>query len=155
MNKNGAHLKRFAIFFFLAFLDERLAAEISDRAAASYKSKNPKSLDPNSPEMRRLTIDLCKTYWETNKRRISRRDVKPNLEAFGKLPAQVSLQPWIRFHKNTSDEEILAFLLAQILKFSEQEVAEGLKISIGTLRHRISRAIRAIGSYAEGAQASG
>ena len=156
MNES-VQLRRFAIFFFLAFLDERLAAEISDRAAAAYKAKNFKRLDANSPEMRMLTINLCQSFWNTNKRRITRKDMKPNVESFGKLPAGVSIQPWIKFNKNTSDDEILAFILAQVLKFSETEVAEGLKISIGTLRHRVSRGIRVLGAYASepGAQANG
>lgn len=151
MNESSvdAHLKRFATFFFLAFLDERLAAEISDRAAATYKVKNPKSLSSNSPEMRLLTIDLCRSFWESNKRRMSHKDMNPRIENIGKLPAGVSLQPWIKFHKQTPDEEILTFLLAQVLKFSEQEVSESLKISIGTLRHRISRSVRALGKEAE------
>lgn len=147
MNEGNAdaHLKRFATFFFLAFLDERLAAEISDRAAATYKVKNRKNLNANSPEMRLLTIDLCRSYWDSNKRRMSHKDNNPRVESIGSLPAGVSLQPWIKFHKQTPDEEILTFLLSKILKFSEQEVSEGLRISIGTLRHRISRSVRALG----------
>lgn len=142
-----AHLKRFAIFFFLAFLDERLAAEISDRAAATFKVKNPKNLDANSPEMRMLTIELCRSYWESNKRRMSPAEINPKIESIGRLPQGVSLQPWIKFHKDTPDEEILTFLLSEILKFSESEISEALNISIGTLRHRISRAIRVLGGY--------
>ena len=141
--------------FFLAFLDERLAAEISDRAAATFKSKNPKRLDSDSPEMRHLTIDICRSLWESNKRRMSRKDMKPNLESFGKLPPKISLQPWIRFHKQTPDDEIISFIFTQILKFSEQEVADALKVSIGTLRHRISRAVRTLGNFSEGAAANG
>lgn len=142
----NAQLKRFAIFFFLAFLDERLAAEISDRASAAYKTKNPKNLDANSPEMRLLTIHLCRTFWESNKKRVSRKDGNPQTEVFGKLPNSITLQPWIKFHRQTPDEEIIAFILSQILKFSEQEVSESLKISIGTLRHRVSRSIRTLGT---------
>lgn len=143
-----AHLRRFAIFFFLAFLDERLAAEISDRAAATYKTKNLRNLDGNSPEMRLLTIHLCRSYWEANKKRIPRVEVNPKVESFGKLPSGVSLSPWIKFHKQTADEEIIAFILSQVLKFSEQEISEALKISVGTLRHRISRSIRVLGAFA-------
>nr|ALS91309.1 Sigma-70, region 4 [uncultured bacterium] len=146
----NAHLQRFAIFFFLAFLDERLAAEISDRAAANYKTKNLKNLDGDSPEMRLLTINLCRSYWEANKKRMSRKELNPRVESFGKLPADVSLQPWIKFHKQTSDDEIIVFILSQVLKFSEQEVSEALKISIGTLRHRVSRSIRTLGAFANG-----
>lgn len=142
------HLRRFALFFFLAFLDERLAAEISDRAAANYKVRNNKNLDADSPEMRLLTIELCRTYWESNKRRMSRQEIKPNADGIGKFPAKLSLQPWIKFHKQTPDEEILTFLLVEILKFSELEVSEALKISIGTLRHRISRTVRVLGNFA-------
>lgn len=142
------HLRRFALFFFLAFLDERLAAEISDRAAANYKVRNSKNLDADSPQMRLLTIELCRTYWESNKRRMSRQEIKPNVDGIGKFPAKLSLKPWIRFHKQTPDEEILTFLLSEILKFSEIEVSEALKISIGTLRHRISRTVRVLGNFA-------
>jgi hypothetical protein len=143
---DSAHLKRFATFFFLAFLDERLAAEISDRAAATYKVKNNKNLDADSPAMRLLTIELCRSYWESNKRRMSRQEINPRVESIGRLPSNFSLQPWIKFHKETPDDEIITFLLSEILKFSEQEVSEALKISIGTLRHRISRTIRALGA---------
>lgn len=141
------HLKRFAIFFFLAFLDERLAAEISDRASATYKTKNPKNLNSDSHEMRLLTIELCRSYWESNKKRVNRKEVNPKVELFGKLPANVTLQPWIKFHRQTPDEEIIVFILSQILKFSEQEVSDSLKISVGTLRHRVSRAVRTLGVF--------
>lgn len=141
-------LRRFALFFFLAFLDERLAAEISDRAAATYKVKNKKNLDANSPEMRLLTIELCRSYWEANKRRMSSQEINPNSASIGKFPPGLSLQPWIKFHRQTPDEEIITFLFSEILKFSELEVSETLKISIGTLRHRISRTVRVLGNFA-------
>lgn len=147
----GAHpnvsLKRFAIFFFLAFLDERLAAEMSDRAAATYKVKNPTNLDADSPEMRQLTIELCHSYWDSNRPRMSQTKINPKVESIGTLPDDISLKPWIKFHKETPDEELLTFLLAEVLKFSELEVSEALNISIGTLRHRISRAVRSLGGF--------
>ena len=98
--------------------------------------------------MRLLTIELCRTYWESNKRRMSRQEINPSVEPIGKFPSKLSLQPWIKFHKQTPDEEILTFLLAEILKFSELEVSEALKISIGTLRHRVSRTVRVLGNFA-------
>ncbi len=162
MDAQKTRLRRFALFSILAFLDDRLAAEISEKATLLFKARNPKVASPKTgddeietPEMRREMIWICFSQWQTHKKRmakahnrgLTRGQPEVNLANFGQLPPKVELGPWLRFHTDASEEEMLAVLFTQVLQFSEAETAEALKISLGTLRHRVGKGIRVLGDY--------
>ncbi len=154
MDAQKIRLRRFALFFILAFLDDRLAAEISEKATLLFKSKYPKfqsESEIETPEVRRDMIAICFSQWQTYKKRLTkgmtREKTEFNISAYGKMPAHLELGPWLRFHKEAAEEEVLAVLFTQILEFSETETAEALKVSLGTLRHRVGKGIRVLGEY--------
>jgi len=145
-NSPTKSLRHFALFFFFAFLDERLAMEVADRAVTSYRSKT-KSLDQNSTEARKILIKICAELWKSNKKRIVHGRPSSQLNDFGHLPAGADQTAWVRFHKDAAEEELLAILFSQVLGLPAQDISEALKISTGTLRHRIGRGIRMLGEY--------
>ena len=143
-------LRNFALFFLFVFLDERLAMEIANRAVTTYRSKT-KKLDSNSTDARKVLIAICFDLWKSHKKRIVRGQPSSQLTDFGQLPEQMPTgsdqAAWMRFHKDAGDEELLAILFTQVLRLPENEISEALKISTGTLRHRVARGIRMLGDY--------
>ncbi len=50
---------------------------------------------------------------------------------------------------NGEPSEVEAVLLSKILGFSDNEIAEGLGVTSGTVRYRIGRGLRHLGGYLE------
>lgn len=61
------------------------------------------------------------------------------------LPKDLNIQTWQEFHKRADSAEFEAVLWSQVLGFSDEEVAEGLGVTEGTVRHRVSRGLRELG----------
>jgi DNA-directed RNA polymerase specialized sigma24 family protein len=140
------YIQKFALFFLFAFLDERLAMEVADRAITSYRSKT-KNLEPASSQANQVLVRICFDLWKTNKKRIARGQPSSQLSDFGDLPDGLDQAAWLRFHKEAGDEELLALLFQKILSLPESDISEALKVSTGTLRHRMSRGLRMLGDY--------
>lgn len=157
--------KKISVFFFFALLDESLAAQASERAASAWKASrdawaSPRSViepEPASPSERRervALIELCRSRFDKELLALRKRGARDRLGSSApggpgspwRLAPDANIAAWIKFSKEASEDERLAMVLARILRFAEDEVAEGLAISIGTLRHRLSRASRALGA---------
>ncbi|MNT80198.1 hypothetical protein D3C72_2196280 [compost metagenome] len=66
------------------------------------------------------------------------------------IPEGVDLGPWREFQKTASEDELLTVIWSKILKLSDHEISEGLGITQGTIRYRLGRALRKLGSMTQG-----
>lgn len=64
-----------------------------------------------------------------------------------KVPNGLHIDQWREFQKRGDTAEIEAVLWSQVLGFTDQEIADGLGITEGTVRHRVSRGLRELGRY--------
>jgi DNA-directed RNA polymerase specialized sigma24 family protein len=64
-------------------------------------------------------------------------------------PKDFDLQVWAGFLQTGEATEIEAVLFSKILNFSEEEIAEGLGVTTGTVRYRVGRGLRHLGGYIE------
>jgi DNA-directed RNA polymerase specialized sigma24 family protein len=65
------------------------------------------------------------------------------------LPPDLDINVWMSFLGNGEPTEVEAVLLSKILGFSDDEIAEGLGVTAGTVRYRIGRGLRHLGGYLE------
>lgn len=88
--------------------------------------------------------------WRGKMRRISPRDWKhyPNEKGF-ELPPTFKAEAWNNFLNNGEPSEVEAVLLSRILGFADEEIAEGLGVTRGTVRYRVGRGLRHLGGYLE------
>lgn len=136
-------LRSVALFFFYATLDEKKALEASTKAAELIKKKV--SRDPQVKT--NVAIVFCtRQIWESNSGRFSRGRPNYSSDSGWLLPEGLDLGPWKEFQKIAQEEEFLCLIWSKILNFSDEDISLGLGISIGTLRYRIGRALRKLGS---------
>lgn len=65
------------------------------------------------------------------------------------LPPDLDINVWMTFLGNGEPTEVEAVLLSKILGFSDDDIAEGLGVTAGTVRYRIGRGLRHLGGYLE------
>jgi hypothetical protein len=134
-----------AIFFFYALLDEHLAMKAAERTVARLKGRLH-GIPIDDPEAHVAILRACANQFERCKDQISKGKSALTFESGWKLPDHTDLALWTRFHKNASDEELLALLFSRVMGFSNLEIAHGLGISEGTASYRVGKAIRHLGS---------
>ncbi len=142
-----SEIKSIALFFFFAFLDDRRAVEAATQAIAicsNKKKKNPQF----SSEV--LIVMSCFAVWTKHHLKLNRGNPNITTDAGWMIPANLDLGPWREFQKLATQDELLAVIWSKILEIPEREIAEGLGISEGTIRYRLGRAIRKLGSMAQG-----
>jgi len=66
------------------------------------------------------------------------------------VPEGLDLGPWREFQKSSSEDELLSVIWSKILKIDDDDISEGLGITQGTIRYRLGRALRKLGSMTQG-----
>lgn len=134
-----------AKYFFFTALDDRISFTASLKVLSELKSKN--WLDQSH---RARWIQVL-TKWKLRVREFKAKDWA-NTSASAKgfnYPGGLDLSLWISFQSAGKPDEVEAVLLSKILKFSDQEIAEGLNVTTGTVRYRVGRGVRHLGAYVE------
>ena len=139
----GVDARSIALFFFYALMDEQRAIEATSKAIQHYRARMAKN-----PEKKPAVTLVAATaeIWKSESHRMIRG--RQNF-AFGpgwNLPAGLDIGPWKEFQKTAQEDEFLAVIWSQILQISDEDIAMGLNISIGTLRYRLGKALRKLGA---------
>lgn len=62
------------------------------------------------------------------------------------IPPNLELGGWREFQKKADQNEVVAVVWSRVLRFSDEVVASGLNSTVGTVRHRVARGLRKLGS---------
>lgn len=141
-----ADIKSIALFFYFSFLDDQKAIEASSQALALGRVRKSKS-----PHLKNsvLIVAVTKTVWEKYKPRMTRGRPNTSVESGWVVPEGVDLGPWREFQKSSSEDELLSVIWSKILKIEDDDISEGLGITQGTIRYRLGRALRKLGSMTQ------
>jgi len=139
----GVDSKSIALFFFFALMDEQRAIEATSKAIQNYRGRMAKH-----PEKKSAVTLVAATadVWRIEGSRVVRGRQNFAFGAGWSLPEGLDLGPWKEFQKTAQEDEFLALIWSQILKISDEDLATGLGISIGTLRYRLGKALRKLGA---------
>lgn len=148
------------VFFQLALLNQGSAEEAAQSAYLQISSQaKAKASEPFDVLFVRYTDRILRTY----RKPISYK--KPNLaKSAGKTAAKQSslvndshsldLSPWRDYFKSAHGDEVAAMIWSQVLKIPDAHIAQALELSVGTVRHRLSRGLRALSEKLEIPQSS-
>ena len=124
-----------ALFFYLNLFDTKLAFAASQRTLSSWRDLGISRRSDLVP--------------------IAQKQLKHirSLKFFGpesvagdfELPKNVEIAAWKELKKRVEWAEYDAILWSQVLRFTDDELAEGFGVSPGTIRHRVGRALRELG----------
>jgi hypothetical protein len=155
--------RRIALFFLFSLVDEKVALQAAHKAAAQVKAlSTPKpgsgpTPPDNSPQASNAAIiAILRKGFDQHRKLLPRNRPMIEPDSSWVLPTHagkasdlkyIDIQGWFRFQKDSSYTEIVAVVLAKILGFDEYDIAEGLNISIGTVRYRIGKGVRQLGLH--------
>jgi len=144
---NEAEIQTIALFFYFALLDDKKAIEASTQALDICRGRLKRN-----PELKKSVIIVAatKTVWNRFKTRVARGRPNTSVESGWLIPEGVDLGPWREFQKTASEDELLTVIWSKILKMADQDISEGLGITPGTIRYRLGRALRKLGTMTQG-----
>lgn len=147
---SDSDVKAIALFFFFTMLDEKRATLASAQAYELCFKMREK--DESSP-IGELIVKSTFKVWQMHKSRFIRGRPQYSLNSGWILPDGIDIGVWKDFQKNSTEEDLLALVWAKIIQISESEIAQGLGLSFGTIRYRVSHAIRKLGDFQLGSSA--
>ncbi len=90
------------------------------------------------------------SVWTKNHLKLNRGNPNISTDAGWMIPTDLDLGPWREFQKLATQDELLAVIWSKVLEIQDHDIAQGLGISEGTVRYRLGRALRKLGSMAQG-----
>ena len=132
-------VQKITIFFLFAIMDEKIALQAAHRAIAQLKTFGTDTDDVTTARV------LSQTF-NSHRKLLPRNRPATMPEAAWRLPDGVDISAWVKFHRDSSDDEVVALVLSKFLGIDERSIAKGLTVSQGTVRYRIGKAIKHLGA---------
>lgn len=134
-----------ALFYYFALLDDESAIELTAKTLNRLRilTKKP-SLFESGFTLNSLIVKLTQAYLQKLKKS-STEKISINQSKWI-MEKNLELGPWRQYHKESLKDELLVLIWSRILKFSDLDISLGLGISEGTVRHRVARGLRQLGS---------
>jgi DNA-binding CsgD family transcriptional regulator len=143
---NESEIRAISLFFYFSLLDDRKAIEAATETVHILgDKKNLKDSKNNTAEL----VAACMKIWKKNETRILRGRPNTSVQSGWQLQQDVDLGPWREFQKNATQDELLTLIWSKIIEINDEDLALGLKISQGTVRYRLGRALRKLGSMTQ------
>ena len=142
---NEAQLRAVALFFYFSLQDEKLARQASSKSISLLVSKL-KTSGHSSEQLNPALVSITKKVWDSFKKSIRNTQSAVSYEGGWILPQGMDLGAWRKFRKESLEEEFLIVIWSSILKLSDEDISQGLGMTVGTVRHRVGRGLKRLGS---------
>jgi hypothetical protein len=150
-------IEKVVVYFYLFFLDGEKTRLATLRAFRDWKNRPLKSNKNMSPDeiatyVVRLTrfaaeekeIAVRKGLGSAGVQKKKSNQVHPLLDLI-ELPQGSNWGPWFEYSKQAEVQEYSTAIYGAILNLPDSVVAEQLNVTIGTVRHRVSKALLTLG----------
>ena len=139
-----AKVKSVALFYYLTLLDEAIAQHATEitLTRCDRRIEKEKALATAWPA---IIVNETNKAWQkfslSKGKEVHRMPDVPGWQ----VPKTIDFGLWQEFSRKAEKNELLALVWSQILGFSDEDIAQGLNSSRGTIRHRVGRALRELG----------
>lgn len=131
-------------YFYLSCLDEQLSFAASLKVLGDLRSRNRMGNDQRSHWIESMR------KWRPKLSTLQGRTWIPGHDEKGFVfPADFDMTAWVSFINSTEASESEAVLLSRVLGFTDEEIARGLGVTTGTVRHRVGHGLRKLGGLIE------
>lgn len=130
-------------FFFISF-DERLSFSAAIAVLNDLKTHNRLDDEHRAHWVRTLH------HWKAKLMHVRPRawSETPTTPGF-LMPSEFDVSAWVSYLNSADSDEVEAILFSRLLAFTDEEIAEGLGVTVGTIRYRVGRGLRRLGGYVE------
>ena len=135
--------ERSSKLFFFCFLNESWALTTAKQVAADVVDHSYKNLSESEAEVAQLK-KINKLYLQNLKKK-NHQGTTPVLGHF-EIPKTLDLGAWREFRRSTSPEDFYITCLFYIGQYSPDCISQVLKLSPGTIKLRLSRGVKKLGS---------
>lgn len=141
---NEGDVKALALFSYFAYLDDSRASDAASKALvfASERIRKNKS-GASSGE---AIVYATHKVWQELQGHLLRGHPTAAGQKIWQLPKGLDLGPWKEFQKNATEDELLVVIWSQILGINDEDIAQALGVTEGTIRYRMARALRKLGA---------
>jgi hypothetical protein len=130
--------------FYLSCLDEHLSFAASLKVLSELRSRNYLEEEFRSHWVETLT------RWRPKLHSLKPKAWSEQPGAKGFLfPVDFDMTAWVTFVNSAEQSESEAVLLSKIIGFTDEEIAAGLGVTAGTVRHRVGHGLRKLGGLVE------
>lgn len=133
-----------ALFFYFTLLDEDLADRFTRTAIGKIRDQIEKR-DKKQESVDEVVVYQCSKLFEKARRENVLNTAHLSQKAKYILPTGLSFGAWRQFHKEASIEDLEALVWSRILGFQDAVIAQGLGVTVGTVRYRVGRGLRQLG----------
>lgn len=139
-------VRSIAVFFALGLMDQKSAHQAAQKTIANLKAKyGDRPSSPDAPVWTTAAILAeCRKQWKIHARSLPGHRVRTGDEHFV-IPADFDLQVWRRYQKDAPEEDVMATLMKHLFQATDEQLAEGLQTSVGTIRFRLGKSVRQLG----------
>ena len=141
-------LRSIALFFYFAFQDEKLAEQASSKTIAKIQRRQ-KEQAVDDADMDSLIVAVTQKIWQSQRKHIRSTQSSVSHEGGWIFGKNVDLGPWRQFRKEAAEDEFLVVIWSRVLTFSDEAISKGLGVTKGTIRHRIGRGLKVLGSMVQ------
>ena len=142
---NESQVRSLALFFFFTLLDENLAERAALQGVKRIKHLMTKNKNQVEFDVNALVVHVAISIFNKMKGREAFNKAHVGAKSKFILPKGFSLGAWRHFYKETDIDDVIAVIWSRILGFSDLQIARGLGVPVGTIRHRVGRGLRQLG----------
>ncbi len=136
-------VQQMALYFALGTLSEKATTELTVQANSAYNRSISFFKLNHEVAFIRSVQPLLLSFYQKNKKN----KIQEDLRRFLIINSQIDLNNWRSFVKKASSEDISILLLYFLFNFSEESIADSLSSSRGTIRYRLVKSLRLLGSF--------
>ena len=133
-----------ALFFFYAISNE-VSARSATIKSMHLVSKLGKRKAVKGRPFAAHVVEATNRVWEKYHTNQKSRTTDRIESGSWLIPKDLDMGAWKQFYIQAEPDEMLAVIWSKILKFSDEDIAEGLGVTVGSIRHRVGRGLRLLG----------
>lgn len=139
-------IRLISVFFYLSLLQEEMAVYATSKAWCVLNSKRSKKKPETrgNPSLMVHSMNQVLNSLKNTERFLG--FLKSFRGPGWVFPGNFDLELWKDFQQIAKRDEFAVVLWSKVLKLRDDDIARGLSVSEGTVRHRLGRGLRVLGS---------
>lgn len=140
-------IKETLLFFYLFFLNEQIAVEQTIRVQKKHQTYKKNSELSEAAFLIAAMNSIIQDISKKMKRKKIKIAISANIARALNGGQNFDFNAWKSFQANAEANILSTVIWSKILKFQDEDIANGLEVSVGTIRTRVNIAIQELDQF--------